>query len=51
MTNALIEAGKDHEFVMLPEQHHGFTPLHDRYALEKIVKHFDRHVRDAVDGK
>lgn len=49
MSNALIEAGKDHEFVMLPEQHHSFATLHERYAIEKMVKHFNRYVRDAQE--
>jgi dipeptidyl aminopeptidase/acylaminoacyl peptidase len=46
MSNALIEAGKDHDFVMLPEQHHAFAPLHERYAIDKMIRHFDRYVRD-----
>lgn len=49
MTNALIEAGKDHELVMLPEQHHSFASLHERYVIEKMVKHFNRFVRDALE--
>lgn len=47
MSNALIEAGQDHEFVMLPEQHHSFATLHERYAIAKMVKHFNQYVRDA----
>jgi dipeptidyl aminopeptidase/acylaminoacyl peptidase len=49
MTNTLIEAGKDHEFVMLPGQHHAFATLHERYVIDKIVKHFNRYVRDALE--
>jgi len=48
MTHALIEARKEHEFVMLPEQHHSFATSHERYAIDKMVKHFNRYVRDAA---
>lgn len=47
MTHALIEAGKDHEFVTLPDQHHSFSTSHERYFIEKLVRHFNRYVRDA----
>lgn len=47
MSNALIEAGIDHEFVMLPEQHHAFSTLHERYAIDKMIGHFARYIRNA----
>lgn len=51
MTNALIEARKDHEMVMLPGQHHGYGALHETYFIDKLVGHFDRHVKGAGDAE
>jgi dipeptidyl aminopeptidase/acylaminoacyl peptidase len=36
MTEALIRAGKPHEFVVLPEQVHGYDSAHDRYYWHKV---------------
>lgn len=47
MTNALIEAGKVHEFVMLPNQHHGFGSVHETYFVSKLTDFFDKHVMQA----
>lgn len=48
MTHALIESRRDHEFVALPGQHHGFSQRHEAYVIDKLVGHFDRYVRDAT---
>ncbi|MEU9886715.1 prolyl oligopeptidase family serine peptidase [Sphaerisporangium sp. NPDC051011] len=45
MSEALIRAGKDHEFVVLPEQYHGFDSVHDRYFWRKAGGFFARHLR------
>lgn len=47
MTDALIRAGKKHEFVPLPAQHHGYTGAHDDYFIEKFIDFFDRTVKNA----
>ncbi len=44
MTHALIEAGKQHEFVMLPDEHHSFGSIHDAYFVEKLVGFLARHL-------
>ncbi|MFD4640035.1 DPP IV N-terminal domain-containing protein [Lentzea sp. NPDC058436] len=44
MTEALIRAGKDHEFVPLPEQSHGFGSVHDEYLVRKQADFFRRHL-------
>jgi dipeptidyl aminopeptidase/acylaminoacyl peptidase len=44
MSNALIEARKDHELVMMPGQGHGYGSLHETYYIDKLVGHFERHV-------
>lgn len=36
MTEALIRAGKDPEFVVMPEQGHGYDGLHDAYVWRKV---------------
>jgi pimeloyl-ACP methyl ester carboxylesterase len=40
MSEALIRAGKDHEFVVLPEQHHNFQGEHDGYFWRKVARFF-----------
>jgi dienelactone hydrolase len=49
MTNALIEAGRPHEFVLLPEQYHVYGAKSLRYFVEKLVAFFDRHVMNATE--
>lgn len=44
MTEALIRAGKDHDFVALPEQVHGFGSVHDDYLNRKTAEFFRRHL-------
>jgi dipeptidyl aminopeptidase/acylaminoacyl peptidase len=50
MTDALIKAGKQHEFVVLPAQHHMYAPAYDNYFLEKLTGFFERTVKNA-EGK
>lgn len=45
LSEALIRAGKDHEFVALPEQVHGFGSVHDDYLQRKAADFFRRHLR------
>jgi dipeptidyl-peptidase-4 len=47
MTDALIRAGKPHEFVAMPGQYHMYASLHDNYFLEKLISFFDRTVKNA----
>lgn len=46
MSEALIHAGKAHEFVVLPGQGHGFDSVHDAYFWRKVADHFDTHLRE-----
>jgi dipeptidyl aminopeptidase/acylaminoacyl peptidase len=48
MTRAMIDAGVDHEIVVLPEAPHRFTGSDlDHYRM-KLVGWFDRHVKNTV---
>jgi dipeptidyl-peptidase 4 len=40
MSEMLIRAGKDHEFVVMPEQYHGYDQAHDTYMLRKATNLF-----------
>ena len=42
MSEALIRAGKQHEFVPLPEQYHGYDTMHDAYQWRKVASFFER---------
>jgi dipeptidyl aminopeptidase/acylaminoacyl peptidase len=44
MSEALIRAGKQHEFVVLPEQYHGYDSVHQAYFDEKLATFFKRHL-------
>jgi len=44
MTEALIRAGKDHEFVVLPAQPHGYDATHDDYFWRKVQGFFATHL-------
>jgi dipeptidyl aminopeptidase/acylaminoacyl peptidase len=46
MTRALIDKGIDHELVVLPQAHHGYTGLDQEYYLMKLTGWFDRHVKN-----
>ena len=42
MSEALIQAGKSHEFVVLPEQLHDYDKVHDGYFWRKVGDFFGR---------
>ncbi|PKW19186.1 S9 family peptidase [Saccharopolyspora spinosa] len=46
MCEALIRAGKEHEFVVLPEQPHGFDAVHDSYFWRKVAAFFRAHLQE-----
>jgi dipeptidyl aminopeptidase/acylaminoacyl peptidase len=46
MSDALIRAGKHHEFVVLPEQYHGYGSVHDGYFWQKVQAFFATHLQD-----
>jgi dipeptidyl-peptidase 4 len=45
MAEALIRAGKAHEFVLLPEQIHDYDRVHDGYLWRKVGDFFRRALR------
>lgn len=45
MTNELLHAGIEHEFVLLPGQIHGYDTRHEAYFVKKLISHFDRFLR------
>ncbi len=45
MSEALIRAGKMHQFVALPEQYHGFDSVHMDYFFRCLAAFFDQHVK------
>lgn len=47
MTRALIDAGIDHEFVVLPGEFHAYSGATERYFIDKAVAFLDRHLRGA----
>ena len=47
MSRALIDAGIDHEQVVLPEEGHGYTGVAEEYFIRKLVGFFDRNVMQA----
>ncbi|WP_276329057.1 alpha/beta hydrolase family protein [Crossiella equi] len=49
MSEALIQAGKAHEFVALPGQFHAFDSLHDGYFWEKVGTFFRAHLGSGQD--
>ncbi|SEP47036.1 S9 family peptidase [Amycolatopsis saalfeldensis] len=48
MSEALIRAGKDHEFVVLPEQMHGYDEVHDAYFWRKVAGFFRAHLQEGI---
>ncbi|WP_031467202.1 S9 family peptidase [Sciscionella sediminilitoris] len=44
MSEALIRAGKTHEFVVLPGQMHGYDAVHDGYFWRKVGEFFRTHL-------
>lgn len=50
MSEALIRAGKLHQFVVLPEQYHGFDSMHFDYFYRCMSAFFDQHVKNRQVG-
>jgi dipeptidyl aminopeptidase/acylaminoacyl peptidase len=50
LANTLIKAGVDHEFVLLPDEIHGYGAKHEAYFIHKLVKHFNLHLKLAPGG-
>ncbi len=48
MTRALIEAGIDHELVVVPEATHSFVGAEEDYLLRKQFGWFERHIKNRV---
>jgi dipeptidyl aminopeptidase/acylaminoacyl peptidase len=46
MSEALIQAGKEHELVVLPEQFHAYDTVHDDYFWRKAAGFFAQHLGD-----
>ncbi len=44
LSEVLIRAGKQHEFVVQPEQYHGFDSVHNDYTDQKLSAFFRRHL-------
>lgn len=44
LSEALIRAGKDHDFVPLPEQYHRPDSVHASFLWSKIAKFFDKNL-------
>jgi dipeptidyl aminopeptidase/acylaminoacyl peptidase len=44
MAHSLIQAGIDHELVVLPEGDHFFLGKNEDYFVRKLVKHFEVHL-------
>jgi dipeptidyl aminopeptidase/acylaminoacyl peptidase len=45
MAHYLIQAGVDHELVVLPETGHSFLGRNEDYFVHKLVKHFETHLK------
>lgn len=48
LSESLIRAGKDHEFVPMPEQGHGYAGPSNDYMQRKRAEFFDRHLGGEV---
>ena len=44
MSEELIRAGAVHDFVVLPEQYHGYDLVHDRYYYRRLAGFFAEHL-------
>jgi dipeptidyl aminopeptidase/acylaminoacyl peptidase len=44
MSEALVRAGKPHEFVLLPGQYHSYDAVHDAYYWRKVAAFFAAHL-------
>lgn len=50
MTRALIDAGVDHEFVVLPGEHHSYVGAGEAYYIEKTAAFLSRHLGFGADA-
>ncbi|NIJ38796.1 dipeptidyl aminopeptidase/acylaminoacyl peptidase [Sphingopyxis panaciterrae] len=50
MSDALIKSGKQHEFVILPEQYHAYGKISKQYLTEKIVRFFAANLQAATSA-
>jgi dipeptidyl aminopeptidase/acylaminoacyl peptidase len=44
MSEELIQANVNHDFVVLPEQYHGYDVVHNRFYHRKMAEFFARHI-------
>ena len=51
MVHYLIEAGVDHELVVLPEAYHTFLGRNEDYFIHKLVAHFEVHLKARAKAK
>ncbi len=49
MSNALIQAGKAHEFVVMPDQFHGYGKAYEDYFIKKFLGHFQRYLLEGEE--
>lgn len=45
LAHYLIQAGVEHELVVVPEAGHGFLDKDDEYFVRKLVRHFEMHLK------
>jgi dipeptidyl aminopeptidase/acylaminoacyl peptidase len=45
MSEALVRAGKDYEFVAMPDQGHGFDSVHQTFYMRKLAEFFGKHLQ------
>jgi hypothetical protein len=45
------EAGKQHEFVAMPNQHNLYGGVHDAYFIEKMFGFFERTLKNAGENR
>lgn len=48
MSEALIRAGKLHDFVVMPDQYHAFDSVHYDYQQRAMARFFGRHLKGAA---
>lgn len=48
MSEVLIRAGKDHDFVPLPEQYHGYDTAHDSFFWLEAAVLLEAHLGSAM---
>jgi dipeptidyl aminopeptidase/acylaminoacyl peptidase len=48
MSESLIRAGKRHEFLVMPDQGHGYDAPHDSYVWRRVQEFLHRTVGTAL---